>query len=142
MSEQEEQGPIVSVVGLVTNGDYVLLIKHKQRKKWEMPGGKMKRGETLYAALRREVLEEAGVDIDTLSASINRPVIEQDATCTWLALICWVSAETTSPLVLPTPHAANDATDARWFHLLDIPWDEASPIMSKTVLTTWARGRR
>lgn len=141
MSEQEEQGPIVSVVGLVTMGDYVLLIKHELRLAWEMPGGKMKRGETLRTALRREVLEEAGVDINALCASVDHPIIEQNPECTVLALIYPVKGSGTTSL-LPTPRAGSDATDAQWFHWRDVPWQELSPIMSEGVIRTWARGYR
>ena len=53
------------VVGcLVRNvSNEVLLIRHHKRG-WEIPQGRVEEGEDLIAALQREVLEEAGVEIE------------------------------------------------------------------------------
>jgi len=53
------------VVGcLVRNSDNeLLLIKHFKRG-WEIPQGRVEEGENLLDALRREVLEEAGVEVE------------------------------------------------------------------------------
>lgn len=52
------------VVGcLVRNSnDEVLLIRNHKRN-WEIPQGRVEEGENLIEALRREVLEEAGIEI-------------------------------------------------------------------------------
>ena len=55
---------IVVVSSLVRNAqDLVLLVRHHKRG-WEIPQGRLEEGESLMAALRREVLEESGVEID------------------------------------------------------------------------------
>ena len=54
---------VVAVAGLVGNSeDEVLLVRHPRRG-WEIPGGQVEEGENLIHALKREVKEEAGVDI-------------------------------------------------------------------------------
>ncbi|MEM1380541.1 MAG: NUDIX hydrolase [Pseudomonadota bacterium] len=61
--------PIVAVGGVVLKGDQVLLIQRGRmplRGHWSIPGGKVERGETLEAALRRELLEETGCTVEVL----------------------------------------------------------------------------
>ena len=54
---------IVAVAGLVRNSrGEVLLVRHPRRG-WEMPGGQVDEGENLIHAVKREIKEEAGVDI-------------------------------------------------------------------------------
>jgi ADP-ribose pyrophosphatase YjhB (NUDIX family) len=47
---------------LVQDGQ-ILLIRHTYLKGWYLPGGGLKRGETMEAAARREAREEAGAEL-------------------------------------------------------------------------------
>lgn len=62
----ESSKTIVSVSGYITNEEgHVLLVKNGHRHTtYEMPGGQLEPGETLKAAVRREVLEETGIEVE------------------------------------------------------------------------------
>jgi 8-oxo-dGTP pyrophosphatase MutT (NUDIX family) len=55
--------PLVTVGALVIgpSGRLLLIRTHKWRDRWGVPGGKVERGETLLAAVHREVAEETGL---------------------------------------------------------------------------------
>ena len=56
---------IVAVMGIVRNsGGQVLLIR-SPRRGWEPPGGQVENGEDVLTALKREILEESGIAVET-----------------------------------------------------------------------------
>jgi phosphoglycolate phosphatase len=63
--EDEIEPPLATVGALIFNSkNEVLMIRtHKWSGKWGIPGGKIKRGETSLAALRREILEETALKV-------------------------------------------------------------------------------
>jgi ADP-ribose pyrophosphatase YjhB (NUDIX family) len=50
---------------LIKDGQ-VLLVKHSYQDEWYLPGGGVKRGETLEQAIRREAHEECGAKINQI----------------------------------------------------------------------------
>jgi mutator protein MutT len=60
--------PIVGVGAVIVNDrGEVLLVRRGTpplHREWSIPGGKVERGETLRAALAREVREETGLDVE------------------------------------------------------------------------------
>jgi 8-oxo-dGTP pyrophosphatase MutT (NUDIX family) len=54
---------------MVLNGDQVLLIRHTYQRGWFMPGGGLKRNETLEEAARRELREETGLTVGRLDVA-------------------------------------------------------------------------
>jgi len=48
--------------------DNILMVKHSANTVWVLPGGHVEEGETLSTALRRELLEEFGLNIDIYGA--------------------------------------------------------------------------
>ena len=61
------------VLGILERSDHTFLITRRAMDKrwapgaWEVPGGGVKAGETSEDAVRREVFEETGVDVRTLT---------------------------------------------------------------------------
>ncbi len=64
-----DRGPTLVVAACMVRGERVLLARRNQPSlpaahlKWELPGGKVKLGETPQEALRREITEELGLTI-------------------------------------------------------------------------------
>ena len=81
--------PIVGVGAVIVDGDRVLLVKraHEPLKgEWSLPGGAVEVGESLEAALVREVREETCLDVtvgpvveagEALHAAVVREVGEE-----------------------------------------------------------------
>ncbi|MCC7243583.1 MAG: NUDIX hydrolase [Acidobacteria bacterium] len=67
MGTEYPAAPIVGVGGVVVRGEQVLVIRraHDPRKgEWSVPGGVVELGESLTSALRRELHEETGLDVE------------------------------------------------------------------------------
>lgn len=66
MEEQERILPthILAVAGIVTNEKGEILLVKTYNAGWVFPGGQVEVGENLIEALKREVMEESGVEIE------------------------------------------------------------------------------
>jgi 8-oxo-dGTP diphosphatase len=107
--------PIVSVGAVVIDGDRVLLVKRGQeplKGAWSLPGGVVEIGETLHAALIREVREETGLDVEIGAVVEVLDRISRDAGgrveyhYVILDYVCRVAGGSLA--------CASDAEDARW----------------------------
>ena len=69
-SRQYPSRPFLGVGALIFDGGRLLLVErgHEPLKGyWSLPGGILETGETLEQGVRREVREETGLDVETLS---------------------------------------------------------------------------
>jgi phosphoglycolate phosphatase len=77
--QAREAGPPIATVGaLITNhrGEVLMVRTHKWSDRWGIPGGKIKRGETCEAALRREIMEETGLELGDIHFVMVQDCIE------------------------------------------------------------------
>jgi ADP-ribose pyrophosphatase YjhB (NUDIX family) len=112
--------PQVAVGALIVRRKEVLLVKRGHAPSvglWALPGGRVHWGETLVQAVKREVLEETGLEIEVGQIihtfdSITRD--ENDQICFHYVIVDFLARP-----VLPDAHpiAADDATAVRWFTL-------------------------
>ena len=56
---------IVAVMGIVRNSKDQILLIQSPRRGWEPPGGQVENGEGVLLALKREILEESGMEVET-----------------------------------------------------------------------------
>lgn len=64
-------GPKIVAIGLVA-GNEILSGKRRDNGLWTSPGGHVDEGEEIFAAARREVFEESGIEVDDRSLELIR----------------------------------------------------------------------
>ncbi len=77
---------IVGMIAFIVKDKQILLMKHSYQSKWALPGGWMKRGESLSDVMVREISEEVGlkikvVDIFAIHSVQSRPVVDVAVVC-------------------------------------------------------------
>jgi 8-oxo-dGTP diphosphatase len=107
--------PITGVGVVVWHGDRVLLVrraKPPRHGQWSLPGGAQQLGETLRDAARREVREEAGLEIEPGEVIATLDLIERDegGRVRYHYVLIDFVAEAVSAELRP----GDDAAAARW----------------------------
>jgi len=113
-------GPNNAADPVVMANGRILLVRRKDTGQWALPGGMVDPGEHVSFAARRELLEEAGIDLRQVEGEVIFEGYVDDPRNTRNA---WM--ETSARLFRidhnPQPKAGDDAADARWFDCPDIP---------------------
>jgi 8-oxo-dGTP diphosphatase len=132
------QQPVVGVGAVVFRGERVLLVRRGQepaRDSWSLPGGLVELGETLEAAIQRELAEETGISVNLLgiSAVLERIFPDPDGRIAYhyvlVDYLCdYVAGELT---------AGSDITAARFVPLSDLPDFDLPQFTSDVIRRAW-----
>jgi 8-oxo-dGTP diphosphatase len=121
MTRHYPERPIVGVLGVVRRDGRVLLVQRARAPnvgKWGFPGGVQELGETIFAAVIRELMEETGLVVEPVETLTTLDVVERDGdgrVRTHYALIA-VLAEWRSGEV----NIDDEAHDFGWFTVAEV----------------------
>lgn len=110
------------VTGVLIEDEMILLVKHTQEVQtnrfWSLPGGKVERGETLDFAMKREMLEETGlnVEIEKLLYVCDKPE-EEVSRIHFLFLLRRISGVVTLPSNM---YDENNITEIRFVPIAEL----------------------
>jgi mutator protein MutT len=106
----------LGVGGVILDGDRVLLVKRANEPFqgwWSIPGGIVETGELLRDAVRREIREETGLEVEPLSIVEVFESIRPTHHFVVVDFLCRV--------IGGELRAGSDAAAARWFDIQELP---------------------
>lgn len=124
----------VGVYGIIINDNRIALIRKARggyKGKLDLPGGGIEHMERPDEALKREIMEEAGIGIDNYSlldvTSVNIKWEMEPGLCEDLHHIGILYKVETSDLDLKTETDGIDSDGADWYQINDLTKEELSP---------------
>jgi 8-oxo-dGTP diphosphatase len=112
----------------VVDEDHILLVDHKNAKRWLPTGGHVEAGEDPRVTVVRELKEELGIEVPL--SEVQAPLM-----VTVTETVGLTSGHTDVSLWYPVrrsrqaPVSFDDSefNDARWFHFSEVPLDQSDP---------------
>ncbi len=133
--------PLVGVGAVIVEGDRILLVKRAYEPNkgfWSIPGGLVRLGESLEAALKREVEEEAGVKIKVEDVVfVGEEIFKESNGIRYHYIIIDFLAKITGGRLKP----GSDAEAVRWFRFDEVG-EEAVEFVRKIVSKIRSKDRR
>ena len=103
----------VSIKGVIFKDGKVILLKN-ERDEWELPGGKLERGETSESCLAREIREELGFTVSVQQLlDVWQYEIFSDVVVLIVTYLC-------SPADTLDFQISNEHKQGAWFDLCDV----------------------
>jgi len=130
--------PVVGVGAVVFKGDKVLLVRRGQepaRGSWSLPGGLVELGETLAAAIVRELAEETGLTVTPLgiAAVAERIFPDPGGRIAYHYVLVDYLCDYLEGELSP----GSDITAARFVSLGDLPEFDLPPFTADVIRRAW-----
>lgn len=138
MKREYPSRPIVGVGGVVIHRNRTLLVRrgHEPLKgEWSIPGGLLEVGEGLAEAVRRELKEETGLEVEPLEivAAFDRILREGRRVKYHFVIIDYACRLKRGGRLRP----ASDVLDARWVRRKDLPQYHLTPMATRVILKSF-----
>ena len=106
---------LVSVAAMVHDGKGKILLVNSPWRGWEYPGGLIEPGESFEQALRREIREESGVEVEIerfvgICKNLERNIVNIDFVCRYVGGDLRTSEESTEVVWVTPDQALNMIT--------------------------------
>jgi len=134
MSREYPTHALVGVGGVVIHRGRALLIRRGSeplKGEWSIPGGMVELGEELQAAVRRELKEETGLDVDPLGCILvfDRIIRDGHRVKYHYVIVDYLCRRKRGRL-----RPASDVIDARWVRREDLPDYHLTEMATKLIL--------
>ncbi len=127
MKREYPEHPIVGVGGVVIEGSRVLLVQRGRpplKGEWSIPGGMVELGESLTAAVCREVREETGLEVKPLEVlEVFDRIQKNGARVQYHYVIVDYACRRTGGRL----QSGSDVLDARWVNHEELPRYRVTP---------------
>ena len=121
MKREYPAAPVIAVGAIILYQDRIVFVrraKEPAKGRWTFPGGGVELGEALEDAVRREVLEETGlqVDVGEVATVLDRVVRDEAGAVRYHYIIVDYYARPVGGALRP----GSDVSDARWVGLEEL----------------------
>jgi 8-oxo-dGTP diphosphatase len=130
----------IGIYGIIINKQQILVIQKNRgpyKGKFDLPGGGMEYGEDLDTAIKREIKEEVGGDIQKIEPFINISYtaewIENNTPTTTYHIGMYYLVTLQQPFAVKTDPDGHDSDGALWINISSIHEENTAPIAYKAI---------